>query len=235
MIFSRRSRGGRHAAKAEQRERVGDSAAMPDASSAARPAPDEEKAGPYDFAEAPEAFRVDLGSLHLPAIDGVEIRAHAGEDGVIQQLELVHGASGLMLGVFAAPRSESLWEEVRPEIRKALIADGAGAEEVPGQWGMELRARVRTQQGFDDRRFIGIDGPRWMVHAVFRGPAASDPAQAGPLQDCLTGLVVNRDEQARPPREALPLRLPQDVPGAPEPEAADEVPGRKPSTRPGKN
>jgi hypothetical protein len=59
--------------------------------------------------------------------------------------------------------------------------------------------------------------------------------------DCLTGLVVNRDDQARPTREALPLRLPQEMPAAPEPETAQappavaEVPRRKPSPRPRKN
>jgi hypothetical protein len=157
VIFSRRARAGRHA-KAEAQSRGGDRAArraalldeleLSDpasgdgtAGAAAAPAP-EEKTGPYDFAEAPAGLRVDLGSLQIPAIDGVEIRAQAGEDGVIQQLELAHGANSLTLGAFAAPRSESLWEEVRPEIRKALFSDGVGAEEVAGRWGTELRARL---------------------------------------------------------------------------------------------
>lgn len=252
MIFSRRSRAGRHA-KAEVPARGGDRATrraalleeleLNDPGVSEKPpalAPVEET-GPYDLSEAPQGLRVDLGSLQIPAVDGVEIRAQAGEDGLIQQLELAHGANALQLGVFAAPRTDSLWEEVRPEIRKALFADGVGAEEVPGRWGTELRVRLRTSQGFDDLRFVGIDGPRWMVRAVFRGPAAVDPTKAGPLNDCLTGLVVNRDEQARPTREALPLRLPEDTPAAPEleaneaPAAVSEVPRRKPSPRPRKN
>jgi hypothetical protein len=247
VIFSRRSRAGRHAKGEAARggDRAAERAALleeldrtePGAQS--EPEPDaSEIEGPYDFADAPRAQRVDLGSLLIPAIDGVEIRAQAAEDGVIQQLELAHGPNALQLGVFAAPRTESLWEEVRPEIRKALLADGVGTEEVPGKWGTELRTRLRTQQGFDDLRFVGIDGPRWMVRAVFRGPAAADPSQAGPLEDCLTGLVVRRDEQARPTREALPLRVPQDAATAPEQDQADapaevsEVPRRKPSARP---
>ncbi|HEX6681879.1 MAG TPA: DUF3710 domain-containing protein [Candidatus Limnocylindrales bacterium] len=254
MIFSRRSRAGRHA-KAEAASRGGDRAARRAAlleelelsdpaqqpEQAPAPTPDEES-GPYDIAEAPRGVqRVDLGSLLIPAIDEVEIRAQAAENGTIQQLELSNGANALQLGVFAAPRTDSLWEEVRPEIRKALFADGVGAEEVAGRWGTELRARLRTPQGFDDLRFVGIDGPRWMVRAVFRGPAAVDPANAGPLNDCLTGLVVNRDEEARPTREALPLRLPQEVSATPEPDSGEapaavaEVPKRKPSPRPRKN
>jgi Protein of unknown function (DUF3710) len=251
VIFSRRSQAGRHA-KAEASSRGGDQAALPEedpqpavpsAASVgsvgrATPVPKEET-GPYDAAEAPAGLRVDLGSLQIPVIDGVEIRAQAGEDGVIQQLELSDGDNALQLGVFAAPRTDSLWEEVRPEIRKALLADGARAEEVPGRWGIELRARMRTPQGFDELRFIGIDGPRWMVRAVFRGPAAADPAQAGPLNHCLTGLVVDRDDLARPTGEVLPLRIPQEAPTEPAAErtarAGAEVPRRKPSARRGRN
>jgi hypothetical protein len=256
VIFSRRGRAGRHAKAAEAQSRGADRAArraalledleLHDPASGdgtarpgSAPAPEQGQAGPYDLADAPPALRIDLGSLQIPAVDGVEIRAQAGDDGVIQQLELAHGANALQLAAFAAPRTDSLWDEVRPEIRKALFADGVGAEEVPGRWGTELRARLRTSQGFDDLRFIGIDGPRWMVRAVYRGPAAVDPAQAGPLNDCLTGLVVNRDEHARPTREELPLHLPQEVPGAAEAEQAPppvaEAPRRKPSPRPRKN
>ena len=252
MIFSRRSRAGRHA-KAEAAatttsrgdraarraappvELEGGEAAAPGSLAAEAPATaPEEDTGPYDISEAPGGMRVDLGSLQIPAIDGVEIRAQAGENGVIQQLELSHGANALQLGVFAAPRTDSLWEEIRPEIRKALLADGVGSEEIPGRWGTELQARLRTPQGFDDLRFVGIDGPRWMVRALFRGPAAVDPAQAGPLNDCLAGLVVNRDEQARPTREALPLRLPQEAQAVPEPEAA-ETPPTHDSERPARS
>lgn len=167
--------------------------------------------GPYDVDDAPDAPRLDLGSLLLPAVDGVEIRVQAGEQGVIQQIALVHGPNALQLGVFAAPRTEGIWDEVREEIRKSLFADGVGAEEVTGRWGTELRARLRTPDGFNDLRFIGVDGPRWMVRAVFQGPAAVDVNDAGPLSLCLTGLAVRRDDTARPVREALPLRLPANM------------------------
>ena len=264
MIFSRRSRAGRHA-KADQsrntatmspaerrraqREALleeldlaedfhGEPAAAGGALAGRARSADPLPEGPFDFADAPPAQRVDLGSILLPGIDGIEIRLQAGEDGTIQQIVLVHGQNALQLGAFAAPRSEGLWDEVRAEIRKSLFDDGVGAQEVPGRWGTELRARLRTQTGFDDLRFIGVDGPRWMLRAVFQGPAAVDPALGGPLNQALAGLVVRRDDQARPTRELLPLRLPEDAlrdqaefDAAPQ-TAPDQVPRRRPSPRP---
>lgn len=233
MRFSRRREGGRHA-------RSDDEFFEAEEARAAAPA-----YGPYDVSEAPEGVRrLDLGGLQIPAIDGVEVRVQANPEGVVQQVVLVHGENALQLGVFAAPRSEGIWDEVRDEIRKSLFDDGVAAQETDGEYGVELRARVRTPDGVTDLRFIGVDGPRWMVRGVFQGPAAVDPSRAGALVDCLRGLVVDRGQEAKPVREPLPLRLPRDVTeqakaqGAedPEPEApavnGQAPPRRKPSPRP---
>jgi len=167
--------------------------------------------GPYDVTEAPPGVRrLDLGSLQVPAMEGVEVRVQANPDGVVQQVVLVSGPNALQLSVFAAPRSEGIWEDVRTEIRKSLFNDGVAAEEGDGEYGIELRARVRTAEGLTDIRFVGVDGPRWMVRGVYQGPAALDPSQAGPLADCLRELVVDRGQEAKPVREPLPLRLPKE-------------------------
>src|SRR5207247_536910 len=62
-----------------------------------------------------------------------------------------------------------------------------------------------------DFRFVGVDGPRWMVRAVYQGRAATDPTAAGALDDSLAQLVVDRGKDAMPVRDPLPLRLPRDV------------------------
>jgi hypothetical protein len=168
--------------------------------------------GPYDISEAPEDVeRLDLGSLHIPAIEGVEVRVQADPDGQVQQVVLVYGESALQLGVFAAPRSEGIWVDVRSEIRKSLFDDGVAVEEIDGEYGVELRARVRTPDGLTDLRFVGVDGPRWMVRGVYQGRVALDPAAAEPLLECLHGLVVDRGKEAKPVREPLALRLPREV------------------------
>jgi hypothetical protein len=209
VIFSRGRKGaGRHA---RDDERAGP-AAEPDEVS------DDERAagvpgrGPYDISEAPAGVqRLDLGSLQIPAVAGVEVRVQANPDGAIQQVVLVHGDSALQLGAFAAPRSQGIWDEVREEIRASLFSDGVAAEETEGDYGTELRARVRTPEGLTDLRFLGIDGPRWMVRGVYQGDAAVDPSAAGPLVEVLEGLVVDRGQEAKPVREALPLRLPREI------------------------
>ncbi|MBM0237503.1 DUF3710 domain-containing protein [Micromonospora sp. ATA32] len=189
--------------------------------------------GPYDVSEAPEGVeRLDLGSLHIPAVPEVEVRVQADPQGVIQQVVLVHGDNALQLGVFAAPRSEGIWDEVREEIRQSLLSDGTAAQEDEGEYGPELHARVRTPDGLTDLRFVGIDGPRWMVRGVYQGAAATDPAAAGPLAICLDGLVVDRGHEAKPVREPLPLRLPREVAEQAEAEAAATTDGAR-STAPG--
>ncbi|MBO4206654.1 DUF3710 domain-containing protein [Micromonospora echinofusca] len=203
MIFSRK--------KDDSRRQAGDGRAD---GSTPRDRSDAEipRKGPYDAAEAPSGVQLlDLGSLRIPAVPDVEVRVQADPEGVIQQVVLVHGESALQLGVFAAPRTEGIWDEVREEIRQSLFNDGAAAQEADGEYGVELRARVRTPDGLTDLRFVGVDGPRWMVRGVYQGAAATDPAAAGPLAECLHGLVVDRGQEAKPVREPLPLRLPREV------------------------
>jgi Protein of unknown function (DUF3710) len=198
-------RGPRHAARRRERDEFGldavdETAEEPTAG-----------IGPYDITEAPAGDRLDLGSLQIPAVDGVDVRVQADAEGHIQQVMLVYGESALQLGVFAAPRSEGIWDEVRADIREQLSSDGVAAQEINGDYGVELRSRVPAGDGLTDIRFVGIDGPRWMVRAVYQGRAAVDPTAAEPLTECLRGLVVDRGGDAMPVREPLPLRLPREV------------------------
>ncbi|TNH26279.1 DUF3710 domain-containing protein [Micromonospora orduensis] len=202
MIFSRKRAGAERRTRDERTTEVLDQGA--EASALVR--------GPYDISEVDDDVqRLDLGSLHIPAIAEVEVRVQADPQGVVQQVVLVHGDNALQLGVFAAPRSEGIWDEVREEIRQSLLRDGAAAQEVEGEYGPELHAQVRTPDGPTNLRFVGVDGPRWMVRGVFQGPVATDPAAAGPLAECLEGLVVDRGHEAKPVREPLPLRLPREI------------------------
>lgn len=232
MIFSRnRGSGGRHQqaedarrARHAARRRTYDEFGVDDE------APEPLTTGPYDIADAPDDVeRLDLGSMQIPAIPGVEVRIQANPDGQVQQVVLVNGENALQLGVFAAPRTEGIWDEVREDIRTQLAGDGVVVEEIDGAYGVEMRSRVRTPDGLTDIRFVGIDGPRWMVRGVYQGPVAADPALAGPLAECLSGLVVDRGTEAMPVREPLPLRLPREVAEQAGSEPSDDVAGAEPT------
>lgn len=227
MIFSRDRGSGRHAADqsrrsgrppggAAKRDRQPPAAAADDSSRprrARRPAPDNvARTGPYDVADAPDGVdRLDLGSLQIPVVEGVAVQVQASNDGVVQQVALTYEDSALLLSALAAPRGESIWDEVRADIRKELASSGARADEIDGVYGPELRTRVNSADGAVDLRFVGVDGARWMVRAIYQGRAATDPVAAGPLADCLAGLVVDRGRDAMPALEALPLRLPREI------------------------
>jgi hypothetical protein len=169
--------------------------------------------GPYDISEAPDGVeRLSLGSLHIPIVDGVSVRVQANEEGVIQQVALIDADNALILSVLAAPRNESVWDEARAGIRKELSAGGAPVDEIrDSEYGTALRARVTTPEGVVDLRFVGVDGPRWLLRAIFQGPVALDPDASPLLMDSLHGLVVDRGRDAMPVLEVLPLRLPREI------------------------
>jgi hypothetical protein len=135
VIFSRQQRSGagrhtpgRHTAGGN--DATGRDAAAPRGSAANAPT-----TGPFDAADAPDDGipRLDLGSLLIPALDGVELRVQADPNGQIQQIMLVDGDSSLHLGAFAAPRSDGVWDEIRAEIMASLAADGGSATQIEGE------------------------------------------------------------------------------------------------------
>jgi hypothetical protein len=208
VIFSR-NRAGRHTTDSKGRNvraRDPDPEELEEAEPVAR-----REFGPYDVSEVPDddaVNRLDLGALRIPTIVGVDIQMHTGADGVVQQVMLVHGESRLQLAACAAPRSEGIWDELRETLRTSMAQSGARQEDAVGDYGPEIKARLRDGSSTVDIRHVGIDGPRWFVHAVFIGEAAADPSKAGPLADVLRGLVVDRGTDAMPVGESLPLRLP---------------------------
>jgi hypothetical protein len=180
-----------------------------------QPVPGEKQSGPWDAGESfPAMERVDLGSLQVPVLPGIDIQLVYAEQ---------HGAwvtaryeqNEMQLQAFAAPKSSGLWDEVRGEIQ-AEIGGGGACREQPGPFGAELLANVPAQPdnpsaGLQPVRFAGVDGPRWFLRALFRGPAASDPVAAAPLEALLREVVVIRGDHPVPPRDMLELRLPPDA------------------------
>jgi hypothetical protein len=199
--------------------------------------------GPWDQADAAEptdAPRLDLGALQVVVHPGVDVRLELNEESQVVAVTFVSGESTAQINVFAAPRTEGIWDEVRAEIAESLRTNGGQASEAEGVLGTELRAAVPSQEPgqavvLTPARFLGVDGPRWFLRALLTGPAATDDAPAAPLLAMLRDVVVVRGDEPMPARELLGLHLPPEVqqqqPAAePEEEAAPtlQLPRRGP-------
>lgn len=179
------------------------------------PVPAGRPRGPWDVSEpAPALDRVDLGGMRIPVPEGVEIQVNVLEQEIVAAT-VAHRAGTLQLQAFAAPKSEGLWDEARDEIATELTGLGSDASRVDGPFGVELRTvvQVPTPRGTTDAqpaRFVGVDGPRWLLRGVFTGPGGTDPHQAVQLEEVFRGVVVVRGDAPLPPRERLALRMPDD-------------------------
>ncbi|WP_192796769.1 DUF3710 domain-containing protein [Serinicoccus kebangsaanensis] len=172
--------------------------------------------GPYDVTEWPEVDgRIDLGAIRIPSVKGMQLRLDVEQSsGRVIGATLGFGASQAQVQVFAAPRSEGIWDELRAEIARGLVDAGGAAETVEGRMGKELRARMpgRAPDGrvaYQPARFVGVDGPRWFLRVVVGGPAASDDNQARGILAFVRRIVIDRGDEPRPPREVLTLTPPR--------------------------
>jgi hypothetical protein len=193
-------------------------------------------AGPWDVDDVPDdgLTRLDLGSLQVPGLPGVEIQLNVDEaSGTVAAVTAVHEGSALQLQAFAAARGEALWPQVRQELAAGITKDGGLADvdtADDGPTAGTVKARVPFPQpdgkmGLADVRFIGTDGPRWMLRGVLSGPAAGDATRAEVLLEVYRGVVVVRGGEAFAPSEPLPLRMP-DQAGSAAPSAEPDRPDR---------
>jgi Protein of unknown function (DUF3710) len=172
--------------------------------------------GPWDAAEPhPDLQRVDLGSMQVPVFEGMDIQlVFAEQHGA--WVTVRHQLSELQLQAFAAPKRDSLWDDVRTEIAAEITAAGGVSAERPGPFGTELLAHVpaepgQPQSGLRPVRFTGVDGPRWFLRGLFTGAAADNPDAAAPLEALMREVVVVRGDHPVPPRDLLELRLPPEA------------------------
>ncbi|MBV2366604.1 DUF3710 domain-containing protein [Streptomonospora nanhaiensis] len=234
-------------ARAREAERViGPSAEDTSASAPPEPAKEADRyraLGPWDASEdAPEAQRMDLGALRVPVVPGTGIQVNSARGGRPIGVTLHTQRTALQLQPFSAPKSSGVWEEMREELRSQVTAQGGKVEDFDGTFGPELRAVIPVAGKKDDQgrqlgervRYIGVDGPRWVLFGVIRGEGAVKPEAMAGVEELFQKIVVVRGETPMPPRELLPIVIPpgavrndqQDAgPGAPQAGTAPAVPG----------
>ena len=178
--------------------------------------------GPYDEGDAPAdgIARIDLGSVRLPALPGMDLRVELNPQQKVIGATLREGNSLLQVSAFAAPRASGIWDDVRAELAASVSGQGGSLREVEGPFGPELAGTILApappQPGATappqpvrrPTRFLGVDGPRWFLRGMISGQAAEDAEAARPLETAFRGIVVVRGTEPMPVREQLPLRLP---------------------------
>lgn len=176
----------------------------------------DESEGPFDISEIDsddptagrDGQRLDLGSVLVPMPTGGQLQVEMAPNGSPQAVHLVTEHGRITVAAYAAPKSPGQWREVVAELAQSLRDDNSAVSVENGPWGRELAAVTANM----DLRFIGVDGPRWMVRCVVAGPSGSTAANA-PLvaiaRDILRDTVVNRGSEPHPVRTPLPVVLPQ--------------------------
>lgn len=168
--------------------------------------------GPFDLSEVGQLARyLDFGSVRVASRADIKLRVEVEESTKrLVAVTIQYGESLLQLQAFAAPKSDGLWDDARPNLAKSLTAQNATLNEQVGLLGPEIRAEIPLPDKTNRSTiFIGVDGPRWMLRGVITGVACKDPESYQQLIDLFRSVVVSRGETPLPPSELLPLRIPE--------------------------
>jgi len=171
--------------------------------------------GPWDAdALGDMGDRLDAGALWIPLVPGASLQFTLDRNRK-QVLGVVYAKNGsaLQLQAFAAPRSRGIWDEVRRDMQTSIAKQGGSSQETTGPFGDELRAQmpVPNSKDYAPHRFLGVDGPRWLLRATIYGKAGSDDAAASEMISIMKDVAVARGQTPHPPRELLPLEIPEQV------------------------
>jgi hypothetical protein len=191
---------------------TGDDVLPEDAKSAPH---DRAENGPLDESEA-NAVRpyVDLGGVKLVPREGLQLRLEI-EEGTkrVVAVGIDYSGSTLQVQPFAAPRTSGLWNEVRAQIVEQIRSQGGEIQERAGVFGPEVIARIPVTGGDAGAtriaRFVGVDGPRWFLRGVIAGQGAIEADAASAIDDVFRSIVVVRGTTPMPPRDLIPLQVPQ--------------------------
>lgn len=205
-------------------------AEVPEVDSSKSGPADRDTAGPFDISEVPSMRPyVDLGGIKIAPREGLQMRLDVDERAQrVVAVSLEYAESLLQVQAFSAPKSTGMWNQIRVDLTSQLDQQNAQTREEDGELGPELvtETQVPADQGGGVRvaRFIGVDGPRWILRGVVMGRAAVDSDARAKLIELFREIVVVRGDTPMPPGDLLPLRVPAGVqPGAPAAPQTGEV------------
>lgn len=168
--------------------------------------------GPFDIADVDSVEGMhNFGVLNLPFENGVRVqftinKRTRGAMGTLVQL----ANSSLTISAYAAPKSASLWPDVRDELAESVVDGGGTANFREGPFGPEVEVMVAKKEVNEVRhvRYVGVDGPRWLLRATIEGEAVSNADTRELVYSYLRQVVVDRGDSPHPVRDQLELTMP---------------------------
>lgn len=174
--------------------------------------------GPFDSTEKSTAEGyLDFGSMKIKMSEGLNMRLDVEQK--TQQMVAVtiaEGNASLQVQAFAAPKTAGIWDEICTEIGESVREQGGTVEFTQGPLGRQLISKLPAKtadgrKGYRVARFVGVDGPRWFLRGVLSGDAAIKPEAAAMMEDVFRSIVVERGTDPRPPRDLLPMMVPESI------------------------
>ena len=168
--------------------------------------------GPFDESESLDSSELaEFGSIAFVPNPRVNVRAEIEEgNGRMVALSFDFNESSLQVQAFASPKGESIWDEVLNDMVLNLESQGIALERHSGPFGNEIHAQMPMgTDALKAVRMFGYSGDRWLLRGVISGPAINELESRTELESIFRGIVVRRGEIPLPPRELLPLSLPE--------------------------
>ncbi len=172
-----------------------------------------EELGPFDVSEVSKLENlIDFGAIKLPNLNrDLAIKIELEEDTRrLVALTLETAGSMLQVSLFSAPKGVAVWSEVLDLLTNSLDSQGAQIEQRVGSFGRELL--VNAQIGGDGNtqtiRFIGVDGPRWLLRGSITGAALQEATENAEIERVFRSLIIDRGDAPMPPRELISLTMP---------------------------
>lgn len=149
---------------------------------------------------------LDFGAYAFvpPVNTQLQIESYEEQNLVVHVLS---GQSNITIDAYAAPKTGGQWRFVASELADGLRNQGAKVSIQDGPWGREVIGSAAESV----IRFIGVDGPRWMLRAVIVSSPAEAEQSAEIARTMLSHTVVRRGTNPMPARTPIPLVLPMEI------------------------
>lgn len=156
----------------------------------------------FDFSDYATGI-LDLGAVRVPLPKGSQVQVEMGETGP-RMIHIVTEVGRMTPVAFAAPRTPGQWADSVRQLTAGMSGDGLETRTEPGPWGDE----VIGENPNGTIRFIGVEGPRWMLRVTLAAPAGKDAELAAIAREMVARTFVYRGNDPVLAGNSLQMTMP---------------------------